>query len=340
MASFKFNDINSYIYFPMNFVKESSNLKGTITHAFEEYWSYMIHSFQNPNLYNPLIYLLLIYIVTFVFEQIFPKQIQYPVIGRKGFWMDLLYVLVMDYLIEVIGFYAMASGLEFITLKILHQAGISIPLIHLHTSLSPVLRFIVFFILIDFLQWLAHYILHRSTFMWQFHKIHHAQETLGFASTRHFHFGEYLILKPAFWIPFALCGFQAGNYIIWYIWIAYFLTFFSHCNIKLNWGPLKYIFITPETHYWHHSKNIPGKYGVNYASSLVLWDLLFGFFFNPKDKLPVLGIPQNDVPDTFHGQLIYPFKAILNLNESPAQNKDFELKETKLNHQKSKKSKK
>jgi len=180
----------------------------------------------------------------------------------------------------------------------------------------------VFFVVIDFLQWGAHFVLHRSNFLWQFHKIHHAQEQLGFASTRHFHFGEYLVLKPAFWIPFALCGFKTADYVIWYVWIAYMLTFLSHCNIRINWGFLKYIFITPETHFWHHSRNIPGKYGVNYASSLAVWDLLFGFFYNPKDKEPVLGIPDNDVPESFWGQMAYPFKAIFKLKNSPEQNKD------------------
>jgi len=96
------------------------------------------------------------------------------------------------------------------------------------------------------------------------------------------------------------------------MWIAYFLVFFSHCNVKINFGILNKIIITPNTHYWHHAKNIPRKYGVNYASVLVIWDFLFRSFYLPEDpKLqPILGVPDNDVPKGFFGQLIYPFKTL------------------------------
>jgi sterol desaturase/sphingolipid hydroxylase (fatty acid hydroxylase superfamily) len=294
----------------------------TVSQSFDMYWTYFTHSFKDPDVHNPLIYLFLVYAITFSIEQLAPKRLNYPVIGRKGFWTDLLYLVFIDFAIQAIGLYAVATAVEFLVLKLFLSAGIETPLFNLHDALPPYLRFVVFFVVIDFLQWGAHFLLHRSNFLWQFHKIHHAQEQLGFASTRHFHFGEYLVLKPAFWIPFALCGFKTADYVIWYVWIAYMLTFLSHCNIKVNWGFLKYIFITPETHYWHHSRNIPGKYGVNYASSLAIWDLLFRSFYNPKDKEPVLGIPDNDVPDSFWGQIAYPFKAIFRMKQSPKQNKD------------------
>lgn len=294
----------------------------SVAHGFDEYVTYLKMSFENPDVHNPLIYLFVVYAVAFTLENIFPKQLNYTAVGRKGFWTDMLYLVFIDFAIQVIGLYAVCSGIEFLMKKLFASAGMELPLINLHDSLPPALRFIVFFVLIDFLQWAAHYFMHRSNFLWQFHKIHHAQEQLGFASTRHFHFGEYLVLKPAFWIPFALCGFQADMYVVYYVWIAYMLTFLSHCNIKINWGPVKYIFITPETHYWHHSRNIPGRFGNNYASSLVIWDLLFGFFYNPKDKKPILGIPENDVPDNFLGQMAYPFKSIFRMKSSPEQNKD------------------
>jgi sterol desaturase/sphingolipid hydroxylase (fatty acid hydroxylase superfamily) len=319
---------------------DSLGFTEAVVSSFSEYWNYTKGSFKAPDIHYPLIFLLLVYIGTFAFEYFAPKRMNYPLTRRKGFWTDIWYVIFMDYVIQVIGLYAVATAFEFVTLRIMHSVGIETPVFNLHDALPLWARFIVFFIVIDFLQWFAHLLLHRSNFFWQFHKIHHAQETLGFASTRHFHFGEYLLLKPAFWIPFTIFGFRIaedGNYIVWYIWIAYTLTFLSHCNIKLNWGFLKYIFITPETHYWHHSRNIPGKYGVNYASSLVIWDLLFGKFYNPKDKEPILGIPENDVPDSWLGQMAYPFKAIFNMKKSPPQNKDQDFVRTQRRQEKRKK---
>lgn len=295
--------------------------------GFSEYAEYMKLSFQQPSLYNPLIYLFLVYAATFTLEALLPKKLKYPLLGRKNFWTDIVYVLFMDFVIMFIGLAGVTTTIEFFTKKAFTAMGVSLPLLNLHDALpNTFVRFLVFFLVIDFSQWLAHFLLHRSNFLWQFHKIHHAQETLGFASTRHFHWGEYLVLKPAFWIPFGLLGFSAQIYVVYYIWIGYFLTFFSHCNVNLRFGFLNYIFITPETHYWHHSRNIPRRFGVNYASSLAIWDLLFGSFYLPKNKQPILGIPDNDVPENFLGQQAYPFKAIFHLKSSPAQNKDAEAK--------------
>lgn len=327
----------------MPLANDTLSLGQTVSDAFSGYWTYTKFSFQNPSVRNPLIYLFFVYIATFTLEYFAPKRLNYPLVSRKGFWTDILYVVFIDYIIQVIGLFAIATAFEYITLSLMHSAGMETPLLNLHDSLTPWARFIVFFVVIDFLQWSAHFLLHRSNFFWQFHKIHHAQEQLGFASTRHFHFGEYLLLKPAFWIPFSLCGFRMdtdGDYVVWYVWIAYMLTFLSHCNIKINWGPLKYIFITPETHYWHHARNIPGKYGVNYASSLVIWDLIFGRWYNPKDKEPILGIPDNDVPDSFRGQMAYPFRAIFRMKSSPPQNKDKDFVISKSRQEKRKSARK
>ncbi len=279
-------------------------------------WKYLIQ--------HPLFYLLLVYLATFFLELLLPKKINYGLVTRKGFWTDLLYVIFIDYAIMSLGLAAITAGVEFIVTRPL---GISLPVYDLKGALSGPLGFIVFFLIVDFVQWFGHFLLHRVEWLWQFHKIHHAQETLGFASTRHFHWGEYLVLKPALWIPFGMLGYSSYEYVVYYLWIGYFLTFFSHCNINLKFGFLNYIFITPETHYWHHSRNIPRRYGVNYASSLAIWDVLFGSFYLPKDKEPVLGIPENDVPDSFMGQMIYPFKALFSRNAVP-QNKDAEVKQT------------
>jgi len=161
------------------------------------------------------------------------------------------------------------------------------------------------------MEFLAHFFLHRSDFLWAFHKIHHAQEELGAASTRRFHWVEMIIFKPLVYIPFALIGYSVPDYFLFQITVQNVWGFFTHSNIKVRWGFLNYIINTPETHAWHHAKNVPGKYGVNYASILNIWDLIFGFYYVPKDKTPVLGIPdQKEVPTTFLGQFVYPFKLI------------------------------
>ena len=180
------------------------------------------------------------------------------------------------------------------------------------TSWNPFLQVLIMFLIQDFMEYWAHFLLHKFDFLWAFHKIHHAQEELGAGSTRHFHFVEMFVFKPLIYIPFAMVGYSAVDYFLFQITVQNVWGFFTHMNIKVNWGFLNYIFNTPETHIWHHAKNIPHKHGVNYASILNIWDLMFGNFYLPKDKKPILGVPdQKSMPVTFLGQIVYPFKLLL-----------------------------
>jgi sterol desaturase/sphingolipid hydroxylase (fatty acid hydroxylase superfamily) len=287
----------------------------------QQVWPYMrdrlLHPFDKdfPFWENPVWTLFIIWTVMFILENVLPRNKDYPVLKRKGFWTDLLYVFCADFLFDVIGLVAISYTVEYVFTNLMKSFGIHFPLFSV-SGLPFAAQFLLFFLLIDFSQFFAHYLLHRIEFLWKFHKVHHAQETLGFASTRHFHPFEYLVLKPLGWIPAGLLlGFSAKEYLAAvsiYVWIGYSFVFFSHCNVKVNLGLIKRIFITPETHYWHHAKNIPGRYGVNYASVLVIWDYLFRSFYLPEDEKqqPVLGVPDNDVPKNFIGQMFYPFKAL------------------------------
>ncbi len=268
---------------------------------------------------NPYFVLLLVYIVAFLLESFLPAKKPYSVLGRKGFWTDLGYLLFIDFLFGIIGFIALTYTVEFAFTKGMQAMGVSLPLMNpIHLPFWA--QAIIFFVVMDFCQFFAHYLLHHINFFWKFHKIHHAQETLGFASTRHFHIMEYFVLKPMGWIPAGLLGFSGEEYILLYgiyMWVAYSLVFFSHCNVNVNFGFLNKIIITPNNHYWHHAKNIPRKYGVNYASVLMIWDHLFRSYYLPTDPklIPQLGVPDNDVPETFWGQLIYPFKTLFKKEE-------------------------
>jgi sterol desaturase/sphingolipid hydroxylase (fatty acid hydroxylase superfamily) len=269
----------------------------------------------HPSLHNSYTVLFIVWAAMFIIEHVLPRNKNYGVISRKGFWLDLFYLFFIDFLFGIIGFIALTNTVEYFFTGWMTNVGVTLPLWS-PDGLPFVVQFLIFFVVMDFTQFIAHYLLHRVNFFWNFHKIHHAQETLGFASTRHFHFMEYLVLRPLGWIPFGLLGFSDEKYILCtaiYMWIAYSLVFFSHCNVKVNFGFLNKIIITPNTHYWHHAKNIPRKYGVNYASVLVIWDHLFKSYYLPDDPdvKPVLGVPDNDVPTNFIGQMWYPFRQLL-----------------------------
>lgn len=278
--------------------------------TYKVYFSYMLH---HPSWDNPFYIIPAICLLTFLLEAYLPKKMNYGLTTRKGFYLDLFYVIFFDYLILLIGFYAFTSSAEFLFKELLGLFGISNYIIWDINQVAFIFQFLIVFFLLDFLQFFGHYLLHRFDVLWKFHKIHHAQEELGFASTRHFHWVEYFIFKPLLFIPFMTLNFSVSEFIAIYLWIGYGFTFFSHCNVRVNWKWLNYILITPETHFWHHAKNLPSnhRYGVNFASTTTIWDHLFGFFYLPNDKklVPVLGVEdQKLMPKTFIGQMLHPFQ--------------------------------
>lgn len=264
----------------------------------------------NPSWDNPFYIIPAICLITFTLELALPRKKDYAPTERKGFWQDLFYVIFIDYLVLLLGFWAFSATLEYFFRGMLESIGIASPVLFDIKTLPVVVQFLIIFILLDFMQWLGHFLLHRVNFLWKFHKIHHAQETLGFASTRHFHWVEFLVFKPLLFLVFMTLNLAANEFIVIYLWVGLSFTFFSHCNVKVSWKWFNYIFISPETHYWHHAKEVPQRHGVNFASTLTLWDHLFGYFYYPQDKgEPELGVDDQDqMPTTFIGQFFYPFK--------------------------------
>jgi sterol desaturase/sphingolipid hydroxylase (fatty acid hydroxylase superfamily) len=285
-------------------------------------YNYTVYQLKHPALNNIYYCVLIAYVVCFVFEVILPKQRQHGVLSRKGFWLDTFYVFFNDVVVYIIGLFAVCAVTELIFLKIAGLFGFHSLKVCDITGWNPLLQIAIMFVIQDFCEFLAHYLLHRSDVLWTFHKIHHAQETLGAGSTRRFHFVEMFVFKPIIYIPFAMIGYSVADYFLFQITVQNVWGFFTHMNIKVKWGFINYIVNTPQTHSWHHAKNIPRHYGVNYASILSIWDLMFGTFYLPKEEEPQLGVPdQKDMPVTFVKQLVYPFKQIAaGKHKTPTQN--------------------
>lgn len=274
-------------------------------------YNYTVFQLRHPSFTNVYYCVLIAYLFCFTLEVVLPNQRKHGLLSRKGFWLDTFYVFFNDVIVYVIGLFGLCAVTELIFLKILGLFGVHTLKFADITHWNPILQVGILFVIQDFCEFWAHYFLHRFDILWAFHKIHHAQETLGAGSTRRFHFVEMFIFKPIIYIPFAMIGYSATDYFLFQITVQNVWGFFTHTNIKVKWGFLNYIINTPETHSWHHAKNIPRHYGVNYASILNVWDLLFGYYYVPKDKTPLLGLPdQKEIPITFLGQIIYPFKVI------------------------------
>ncbi len=174
------------------------------------------------------------------------------------------------------------------------------------------LQLLIFFILLDFVQWFTHILLHKIPALWQFHKVHHSVEEMGFAAHLRYHWMENVLYKPlkTFGVM-VLGGFEPSQAFVVHF-LAIGIGHFNHSNIKITWGPLKYVFNNPVMHLWHHALNIPQRKlsGVNFGISLSLWDYLFGTNYIPEEDGGIpLGFDDMDkFPKDFVHQNLYGFK--------------------------------
>ena len=118
---------------------------------------------------------------------------------------------------------------------------------------------------------------------------------------------ETIIYKSIQYIPLAMIGF--GIYDFFFIhMIALLIGHLNHANLGWDYGPLKFLFNSPKMHIWHHAKELPNKYGVNFGLSLSIWDWIFGTAYIPFDGRDIeLGFDHDeDFPETFLQQITYP----------------------------------
>ena len=158
------------------------------------------------------------------------------------------------------------------------------------------------------LYW-AHRIAHEWLPLWRFHAIHHSVTRLWIINTGRFHFID--SLKSIIMGMSILLALGAPMEVfIWLSAVTAFIGMMTHCNVDMRFGGLSWIFNTPGLHRWHHSRDIR-EGNRNYSENIMLWDILFGTFFNPAGRRPPVNIGIADyMPPGFLAQLAWPFRGI------------------------------
>ena len=80
---------------------------------------------------------------------------------------------------------------------ILKSIGLSLSSFQLFNAndLPKWLGLLIFFLVSDFVQWNTHRLLHRVSFLWNFHKVHHSVKEMGFAAHLRYHWMEPVVYK-------------------------------------------------------------------------------------------------------------------------------------------------
>lgn len=267
-------------------------------------WLFKMITFQTQWYQNYFWGLIFISLLVFGLELLFPWRKQQKII-RKDFWIDLFYMFFNFFIFSII------INSIYDALHLFNNPITSISIINLK-QLSTGSQLLLFFVLSDFFQWFTHVLLHKFDFLWRFHQIHHSVKEMGFAAHLRYHWMENILYKPLKTLAIMLLGgFEPEQaYIIHFIAIT--IGHINHSNLKITWGPLKYIFNNPVMHLYHHAYTLPKNkaHGVNFGISLSLWDYIFKTHYIPKiDKNLEIGFKGDEkLPKSFWKQLWVGFK--------------------------------
>lgn len=186
-------------------------------------------------------------------------------------------------------------------------------------SLPMIVRFVLAVLVLDLTRWGQHWLHHNVKWLWPFHAVHHSQQELNLFSDYKIHFMEYFVRLPISVLPMMMLGLEQPQILGWLMISAWHARLY-HANIRTDFGPLRYLLVTPQSHRVHHSRD-PRHFNQNYGAMLSVWDYLFGTQHREYDVYPDTGIPDDQFPApgsrslgevllTPIRQLVYPFRQI------------------------------
>ena len=281
-----------------------------IQNAYSGYWQFLVKEISHPSWVNYFYWLLGISLFFFMMEILRPWRSGQPKF-RKDFWLDAFYMFFNFFLFSLIIYHAASELVVRWFQELLGTIGITNLVAIKIGGWAVWVQLLVLFIVRDFIHWNVHRLLHRVPWLWEFHKVHHSVEQMGFAAHLRYHWMENVVYKVLEYLPLALIGFGINEFIIVHV-CTIIIGHFNHSNLRVPLGPFKYIFNNPQMHIWHHARKLPRehRYGMNFGLSLSIWDYIFRTAYMPHNgrDIPLGFHDMKEFPKTFWGQMIHGFR--------------------------------
>jgi sterol desaturase/sphingolipid hydroxylase (fatty acid hydroxylase superfamily) len=148
---------------------------------------------------------------------------------------------------------------------------------------------------------------HSIPLFWSMHSLHHSAEAMTMATgARHYWLEQAIIFAV---LPSVAVLFKVPHEI-WRVVPYFFLTeYVAHMNIKVAFGPLIYVFNTPQYHRIHHSVE-PRHHDKNFCKNFPIVDIIFGTAWIPaKDECTRTGLP-NEKPLSLLDGIVWPLRHV------------------------------
>jgi sterol desaturase/sphingolipid hydroxylase (fatty acid hydroxylase superfamily)/protein-tyrosine-phosphatase len=137
---------------------------------------------------------------------------------------------------------------------------------------------------LDLATYTAHVLLHKSSFAWRFHRVHHSENEVDVTTAFRQHPGETL-WRVAWQLPPVLLLGLPFSGVVLYLTLSTLNAQFEHANLRVPERldrVLRLLFVTPNMHKVHHSR-AQRETDSNYANIFSIWDRLFGTYTRNAD---------------------------------------------------------
>ena len=163
----------------------------------------------------------------------------------------------------------------------------------------------------EFLPYWYHRLSHGNhLFLWRVHAIHHITPRLNSLKGSWMHPLNTFVNAFTKMLPVLALGFSEETLVVVSVF-SLVIGYLSHANIDARTGFLDYLIATPHVHHFHHS--LRPEEARNYGVNVMLWDLLFGTYFNAPRRVSEVGVqpaPGSRYPrlNSVLQQLRFPFE--------------------------------
>lgn len=150
-------------------------------------------------------------------------------------------------------------------------------------STLPLLSFLCYLVIFDFLDYWYHRASHRFHWWWQLHALHHSQRQMTVRSDNRNHLLDDLGRGVMFSTLALAIGVEPSQFVF-LVAVGQLLQSLQHANLRLSFGALgERLLVSPRFHRLHHAVGLGHEGarrevlgGCNFGVIFPWWDMLFG----------------------------------------------------------------
>ncbi len=144
---------------------------------------------------------------------------------------------------------------------------------------APLATFLIYLVILDFLNYWLHRGQHRFEWWWALHSLHHSQRQMNFWSDDRNHLLDAFLLDFIFALVALVIGIAPEQFVLM-LAATRVLQSLQHANVRLGFGRIgDRLLVSPHFHRVHHAIGLGHEgraRGCNFAVLFPIWDMLFG----------------------------------------------------------------